>query len=63
MEPEFKPSNERAVAWARAAMERKRAEQKKKAEEYKTNYKLQAAVAKLREKRLEEKNRLTTDKP
>ncbi|WP_020604636.1 hypothetical protein [Spirosoma spitsbergense] len=43
-------SNERAVAWARQAMANKRAEQKRMAEEYKTNYKLQAALAKLRSK-------------
>lgn len=42
-------SNERAVVWARQMMANKRAEQKKMVEDYKTNYKLQAALAKLRE--------------
>ena len=47
-EQPIQASNERAVAWARQAMAHKRAEQKKMVEEYKTNYKLQAALAKLR---------------
>ncbi len=42
-------SNERAVAWARQMMARKRDQQKQMVEEYKTNYKLQAALATLRE--------------
>ncbi|GAB4032656.1 hypothetical protein [Spirosoma gilvum] len=42
-------SNERAVAWARQMVARKRATQKSMEEEFKTNYKLQAALAKLRE--------------
>ena len=42
-------SNERAVTWARQMMVRKRAEQKRMVEEYKTNTKLQAALAELRQ--------------
>ena len=37
-------------------MERKREEEKRMVEEYKTNYKLQAAVAKLREEIQRKKN-------
>ena len=53
-------SSERAVAWAKGMIERKRAEEKRMVEEYKTNYKLQEAVAKLREKIQQEKNGVTT---
>ena len=49
-------SNERAVVWARQMMARKRAEQKRMVDEYKTNYKLQAALAKLREENAKSKN-------
>lgn len=60
MEPEFKPSSDRAIAWAKAAIKRKRAEQQKMIEEYKTNNKLQEVVAKLREQILQQKNGSTT---
>ena len=53
-------SSERAIAWAKGMIERKRAEEKRMVEEYKTNYKLQEAVAKLREKIQQEKNGVTT---
>lgn len=49
-------SNERAVAWARQMMARKRATQKRMEEEFKTNYKLQAALAKLREEKVNSKD-------
>lgn len=52
-------SSERAIAWAKGMIERKRAEEKRMVEEYKTNYKLQEAVAKLREKIQQEKNGAT----
>ena len=48
-------SNEKAVIWARQMMARKRAEQKKMEEDYKTNYELQAALAKLREEKAKTK--------
>lgn len=49
-------SNERAVAWARQMMARKRATQQRMVEEYKTNYKLQAALVKLREENTQSKD-------
>ena len=49
-------SNERAVVWARQMMARKRAEQKRMVEEFKTNDKLKAALAELREKSAKSEN-------
>lgn len=49
-EQPLQASNERAVTWARQMMGNKRAEQERMVEEYKTNYKLQEALAKLRKK-------------
>ena len=53
MTPETQPdkpveaSNERAVAWARQMMARKRAEQKRMVEEYNNNPEAQALIAEL----------------
>lgn len=49
METKPQHSSERAIAWAKGMIERKRAEEKRMVEDFKTNYKLQAALAKLRE--------------
>lgn len=50
MEPEFKPSSDRAIAWAKAATERKRKEEKRMVEDFKTNPRTQAIVKRLFQK-------------
>ncbi|TAE23632.1 MAG: hypothetical protein EAZ91_21535 [Cytophagales bacterium] len=47
MGPEFKPSSDRAIAWAKAATERKRKEEKRMVEDFKTNPRTQAIVNEL----------------
>lgn len=53
METKPQHSSDRAIAWATGMMERKRAEEKRMVEDFKTNSKAQALV-----KRLFQKNHL-----